>query len=334
MDKITGFNIGSLSIQNNVFLAPMDGYTDYPFRMIAKKQGAGIVFSEFINALDVIYSHPFLHQKIFFTDFERPFAYQIFDDSPERILRTAQILEKNNPDFIDINMGCSAKNVASRGAGAGLMREPEKIQKIFSLLKKNIQLPITGKIRLGWDENSLNYLEIAKIIQEEGADMLSVHGRTKRQAYGGKADWEAIAEIKSKLSIPVTANGDVKTVLDIQRIKDFTGCDAVMIGRAALYNPWIFNGKDKHDVSSIELFNAFQDHLGKMITFYGLSSGMVLFRKHIKNYLPVDKLHREERIELFSQKDLLKLTEIIQSYIFNGIRVPNPMSQQHVSNEE
>ncbi len=196
MNENSAFNIGNIKINNELIMAPMDGYTDLPFRKIAKEMGAGIIYSEFINGLDVINKHPYLEQKIQFTDEERPFAYQIFDDFPERILETALILEKKQPDFIDINLGCSAKNVANRGAGAGLLLHPEKIKQIFSLLLKNLSVPVTAKIRLGWDDHSLNYLDISRIIQDFGASMIAVHGRTKIQAYSGEANWNAIAEIK------------------------------------------------------------------------------------------------------------------------------------------
>ncbi len=221
----TKFFIGNIQVNNPIMLAPMDGFTDMPFRKIAKSFGAGIVFSEFINGLDVINNHPHLPELIAFDEIERIFAYQIFDDNPERILETALILADKNPDFIDINMGCSAKNVANRGAGAGLLRTPKKIEKIFNLLSKNLKIPVTGKIRLGWGEDSLNYLEIAHILEENGAAMITVHGRTKSQGYSGKADWEKISEVKQKVNIPVIANGDVKVVADIQNILNQTSCD-------------------------------------------------------------------------------------------------------------
>ena len=249
MDKDFVFRIGKIKIANELIMAPMDGYTDLPFRKIAKEMGAGIIYSEFINGLDVINKHPYLEQKIQFTDEERPFAYQIFDDSPERILETALILEKKQPDFIDINLGCSAKNVANRGAGAGLLLHPEKIKLIFTLLLKNLSVPVTAKIRLGWDDTSLNYLDISRIIQDYGGSMIAVHGRTKIQGYSGAANWDAIAEIKSALTIPVIANGDVIRLSHIQEIKNITQCDGVMIGRGALLNPWIFQGRDTNDVS-------------------------------------------------------------------------------------
>ena len=297
------FSIGNIPVKSPLIMAPMDGFTDMPFRRIVKRLGAGIVFSEFINGLDVINKHPHLEEKITFSEDERPFAYQIFDDFPERILETALILEEKKPDFIDINIGCSAKNVANRGAGAGLLRHPEKIKRIFNLIQNRLTIPVTAKIRLGWDENTMNYLEIAKILQDNGAAMISVHGRTKIQSYSGKANWHAIAEIKRALTIPVIANGDVVRQTDIKKIMETTGCNGVMIGRGALLNPWIFQGKDLSEIPAVERIDLFNQHFESVLVFYGIRSGMILFRKHIKNYFNIQSITREERINLYTQKD-------------------------------
>ncbi|MAT44573.1 MAG: tRNA dihydrouridine synthase DusB [Anaerolineaceae bacterium] len=310
------FFIGDIPIYNPVMLAPMDGFTDLPFRTIAKSFGAGIVFSEFINGLDVLNNHPHLHQLTKFSESERVFAYQIFDDSPQRILDTALILQDKKPDFIDINMGCSAKNVSSRGAGAGLLKTPEKIKTIFQLLTSSLQIPITGKIRLGWDNDHLNYLEVAKILEDNGAAMITVHGRTKQQGYSGFADWKKITEVKRAVKIPVIANGDVLKVADIERIISETGCDGVMIGRAALKNPWIFSYKDKNQISKEEIWRVFNLHLHSMIEFYGVKTGLLLFRKHIRSYIDVTNLTREERTHLFNQKKPDRLISKAAAYLF------------------
>lgn len=295
-----------------LILAPMDGYTDLPFRKIAKMNGADILYSEFINAIDVINKHPFIPQLTDFDECERPFAYQIFDESPERILFTAKLLAKRKPDFIDINLGCSAKTVANRGAGAGLLRTPEKIKRIFELLKREINLPITAKMRIGWDENLMNYLEIANILQDCGASMIAVHGRTKKQGYNGQSDWEKIAEIKSSVKIPVIANGDIKTVEDLRVIDDLTACDGYMIGRAALKNPWIFSKKDLYDVDFNTRWQTLKAHLMMMINFYGKRTGLILFRKHLKNYLDIASLNREERTLLFNLDSPTRLLNVVR----------------------
>ena len=191
MAKDYVFKVGDIPIKSNLILAPMDGLTDHPFREIIKRFHPGIIFSEFINAYDYLNDHPFFPQQIVFSEEQRPFAYQIFDNSPDRILKTALYLSEKNPDFIDINMGCSAKTVASRGAGAGLLKEPEKIKQILTVLTNNLTIPISAKIRLGWDDTTLNYLSISKLLEDYGCAMISVHGRTKKQGYQGKANWDA-----------------------------------------------------------------------------------------------------------------------------------------------
>lgn len=301
------FKVGNIPIKSKLILAPMDGLTDHPFREIIKRFHPGIIFSEFINAYDYLNNHPFFPQQIVFSEEQRPFAYQIFDNSPDRILQTALYLSEKNPDFIDINMGCSAKTVASRGAGAGLLKEPEKIKQILTVLTNNLMIPISAKIRLGWDDTSLNYLSISKLLEDYGCAMISVHGRTKKQGYQGKANWDAIAEIKQNVKIPVLANGDVNSLNDIQKIIKITNCDGVMIGRAALRNPWIFSGLDSDQVTLSQRLDLLSDHLDLMIQFYGLESGLILFRKYIKFYLDISNLGKEIRSKLYNHNDPLKL---------------------------
>jgi len=308
MKSQTKFYVGEVPINSNLILAPMDGLTDHPFREIIKRFHPGIIFSEFINAYDFINNHPFFQQQIVYAEDQRPFAYQIFDNSPERILKTAEFLVEKKPDFIDINMGCSAKTVSSRGAGAGLLKNPDTIVQILKLLKSHISVPITAKIRLGWDEDNLNYLHISKLLEDNGCAMISVHGRTKKQGYSGKANWKAIAEVKQNVSIPVLANGDVNTTKDIENIRKITNCDGVMIGRTALKNPWIFVNKDIDQVSFSEKIELIFEHLDLMINFYGLESGMKLFRKYLKFYLDISSLGRSARTEIYnlSQPDNVK----------------------------
>ncbi len=317
MSILKPFRLGDNWIANPIFLAPMDGYTDYPFRSICKKLGAGVLISEFINGLDIVNQHPFLPQKVYFHENERPFGYQIFDDSPERLLLAARYLRKFNPDFIDVNLGCSARNVTNRGAGAGLLKDPIKIAEIFSILVKNIDLPITAKIRLGWDENSLNFLEISRIIENEGAQMIAVHARTKNQGYSGKANWEAISEIQSQRAIPIIANGDIRTPTDIKNIIAQTKCEGIMIGRGALSNPWIFQQNNLTDIPSEQKYQVFQQHLEAMLSFYGFRSGLILIRKHLHSYINAENLTRSQRVELFTQTDSSKLMDLARNYIMN-----------------
>jgi nifR3 family TIM-barrel protein len=294
------FYVDTVPVYGDLILSPMDGFSDQPFRALCRQLGSAMSYTEFINALDVLQGHPRISQKFAYQESERPVVYQIFDNDPQRLLQTALRVQELEPDIIDINMGCSVSSVSGRGAGAGLLRTPLKIARIFRLLSRHLDLPITGKIRLGWDPDQRNYLLIARIIEENGGSLVAVHGRTKTQGYGGEADWEAIAEIKQAVSIPVIGNGDIRTVADIQRMKSITGCDGVMIGRAAIGNPWIFSGQDRWQVSPDQVRTTMLRHLNAMLAFYEGDYGLVLFRKHASRYLSPSPLNRQQRQQLFT----------------------------------
>jgi nifR3 family TIM-barrel protein len=237
------------------------------------------------------------------------------------MLQAALMLRERNPDIIDVNMGCSAKTVAGRGAGAGLLVEPQKIERIFKLLTHNLDIPITGKIRLGWDDESRNYLQVAKIIADNGGRLLAVHGRTKKQGYTGAADWGPIAEIKAALSIPVIGNGDVTRVADIQAIQNRTGCDAVMIGRGALENPWLFQRMDRAEVLPEEVYRVIVRHLNRSLAFYGEKVGLVLFRKFAARYIIPYAVEREVKGQLLTCVEKEPFLGLIQQILFDPIRV-------------
>lgn len=296
------FHIGDIPIYGETILSPMDGFSDLPFRSMARRLGSAMSYTEFVNAIDVVNNHPHLNERLTYLEEERPITFQIFDDDPERLLRAALILRERDPGIIDVNMGCSVKCVSGRGAGAGLLREPHKIGAIFSTLTKELDIPITGKMRLGWDEDSLNYLDVARIIQDNGGKALAVHGRTKQQAYRGEANWVAIAEIKAALSIPVIGNGDVRVVADIDKMLSYTGCDAVMIARGAIGNPWIFAGLDRADVSNEQVRETMFAHLDAMLDFYGQERGLILFRKHAARYISPYGLSAEQREQLLTSE--------------------------------
>ena len=247
---IPTFHVGPVPVYGDKILSPMDGYSDLPFRATCRELGSAMSYTEFINALDILQGHPYVAQKMAFLPQERPVVFQIFDNDPQRLLEVALRVQDQEPDIIDINLGCSAKSVSNRGAGAGLLRTPLKVARIFRRLSGALEIPLTGKIRLGWDDDSRNYGLIARIIAENGGQMIAVHGRTKAQGYRGEADWDAIAEIRAAVEIPVIGNGDVRTPGDIQRMKAHTGCPAVMIARGAIGNPWIFAGQDRAEVAA------------------------------------------------------------------------------------
>ncbi len=309
------FFIGTVEIPGRLLLSPMDGFTDSPFRRLCKNFGASLLTSEFINGIDLSYGHPYLKYKTFFLPVERPFSFQVFDDDPERLLSAALKLQHLEPDIIDINMGCSARRVSNRGAGAGLLKHPEKIKKIACSLVSTLQIPVTAKIRLGWDDQTRNFLEIAAILMDCGLSAITVHARTRQQGYSGMADWDAIAAIKSAVNLPVIGNGDVKSLSDAEKMLEHTRCDAVMIGRAAIGNPWIFSGIDRRMVMTHELFKTISQHLTWMTDLYPVRTGTLLFRKHLSRYLVDFPLTPEEKKEIFSMDDPFLLLDRIKAIL-------------------
>ena len=290
MEAVSVFHIGYVPVRGRLILAPMDGYSNLPFRSICRELGSALSYTEFINALDILQSHPRIFRKFAFLPQERPVVFQIFDSDPQRLLEVALRLQEYEPDVIDINMGCSDNNVAFRGAGAGLLRSPETVATIFRTLTRALNVPVSGKIRLGWDEQTRNYLQIARIVEDNGGALLAVHARTRSQKYAGRADWDAIAEVKQSVSIPVVGNGDVCSLGDVEAMLNHTACDGVMIGRAAIGNPWIFSGLNREAVPFDRVYFVMRDHLQRMLDFYHGEYGLVLFRKHARRYLSLYSL--------------------------------------------
>jgi tRNA-dihydrouridine synthase B len=305
--------IGEVEVLGDVILAPMDGITDHPFRGIAKEFGSAISYAEFINAREVLSNIKLVQKKVVFDESERPVAFQLYDDDPLNILEAALRLIQYKPDILDVNLGCSVKAVANRGAGAGLLRLPDAIQRTFELLTKNISIPITAKIRLGWDDDSLNYLEIARIIDGSGGKAIAVHGRTRMQTYLHPARWDAIREVKKAVKIPVIGNGDIKSVVDIDRMLAETGCDAVMIGRTAVGNPWILRRQEKSAVSRSEVVEVTIKHLEKSVDFYGALNGVRKFRKFLKRYLEGMDIAPYRMPELLGEEDPDALIKIFNN---------------------
>ena len=318
------FTIREIPIYGRSILAPMDGVSDLPFRSLARQLGSAASYTEFINAIDIINGHPDIARRLQYTEFERPVVFQIFDDDPQRIVEAARQLLPYRPDIIDVNLGCSAKCVTNRGAGAALLREPAKIGAIFAAMTKALPVPVTGKIRLGWDDSSLNYLEVAKTIQDNGGSLVAVHGRTRVQAYSGAARWEPIGEIKKALTIPVIANGDIATVADVQFVLDSTGCDAVMIGRAALENPWIFSGLERDQIPPSSVRQLLLTHYGAMLNYYGAERGNILYRKYAKRLLQPYEPDRDELTSLLTAESTQIFQQRLET-IFNRILLqPSP----------
>ena len=312
------FSLGPVRIGQPLLQAPLDGWTNEPFRRITRELGSPVSITEFINGLDVVHKTPCLPQRIAFDPSERPIVFQLFDDDPERLVHAACILEERcHPDLFDVNMGCSARQVANRGAGAGLLRCPDKIKAILTGLSEQISTPFTVKIRLGWDSSSINFLEIGRLAQDCGASMVTLHARTREQQYGGHADWSAIRALKAELSIPVTGNGDVVTIADAARMMQETGCDAVMIGRAALQNPWIFAGYDFEEVP-LDLFRSIcLKHLQYNLEYYGDRWGCVTFRKFAKRYLSRMDVSRDDMLQLMTADEPERFRALVEK-LLNG----------------
>ncbi len=278
------FMVRNVPIYGDLILSPMAGFSDLPYRLIARDFGSAMGYTEFVSVDGLLHGNKKTKRLLDFHPSEYPITFQVFGNSEDKIVEACKMIESWGPTIIDLNMGCSVAKVSGRGAGAGLLCDPPKIGRIFNRLTKELAVPVTGKIRLGWDHQSLNYVTVAKTLEDNGASLIAVHGRTKAQAYNGVADWSAIAEVKQAVKIPVIGNGDVKCVADIKRIKEQTGCDGVMIGRAAIGNPWIFSRKDRHEVTFEEKAALIRRHFALMLDYYG-DYGLILFRKHVVKYI-------------------------------------------------
>jgi len=304
------FFVRDIPIYGDAILAPMDGYSDWPFRSLCRGLGSAMSYTEFVKVEKILSRSKEPAKRLYFEDAERPVTFQIYGDDPDLILEAALKIQPLHPDIIDINMGCPAKSIADRGAGVGMMPSPLKIAETFKKLTSALKIPVTGKIRLGWDRDK-NYKVIARVVEENGGSLIAIHGRTKEQRYSGNADWDAIAEVKSLVKIPVIGSGDVKTVADIQRMKKHTNCDAVMIGRGAIANPWIFMGMDREQVPSQLVQETVREHLQKSIQFYGEEDGQRLFRKYAVQYLLLKTLDRDSRKEILKERPSGEFLEML-----------------------
>jgi nifR3 family TIM-barrel protein len=273
--------IGKISLKSPFVLAPISGYTDSPFRKIAVKHGAGFTMTELVSAEGIVRNIRNVVSLMDFTDEERPIGIQIFGNNAEVIAEAAVIAETLNPDFIDINMGCPARNVVGSGSGSALIVDPLKAESVADAVVRRVKLPVSVKMRIGWDDSSKNYIEVSKRLEGTGISFLIVHGRTRSQFYSGKADWNAITQICSELKIPVIGNGDIKSNKEAELRLSESGCSAVMIGRGALGNPWIFSGIE-HDLSMMK--TQIKDHYNLMLDYYG-NRGIILMRKHSVKYI-------------------------------------------------
>lgn len=281
--------IGNLEFERPLFLAPMSGLTDYPFRRLAREHGCGLVFTEMVSADGLLRKgKSFLR----IGEDEHPISVQLFGSNAKVIAEAAQMIEGMGVDAIDINMGCPAKQVVKTGAGADLMRFPEKVKEILIEARKRVKCSLTIKIRSGWDRQNINAVEISKIAEDSGIDTIFIHPRTKDQGFSGHADWDLIGKVKKAVRIPVVGNGDVTTPSLAMKMLEQTGCDGVMIGRGALGNPWIFDPKNFGSFAARSVIQPSLEERQRMIKYhflllqehYGEKGAMREIRKHAARY--------------------------------------------------
>jgi tRNA-dihydrouridine synthase B len=302
--------IRNITIEGDKILAPMAGVSDSPHRLITRKMGSAFSYSEFVSTDSIINKSKKAFQMLKFKEEERPIWIQIFGNNVQKTIEASKIIESLNPNAIDLNMGCSVAKVAHNGSGAGLLKEPLKAGQMIEGMRKAVSLPITAKIRLGWDHNSLNYLEVVHVLQESGVEMISVHGRTKKMGYSGRADWDVIAEIKSIAKVPIIGNGDILRPKDSEHRLKSSQVDAVLIGRGAMGNPWVFSNIDKDTLEDKVIIIKMLEHLNLMIEFYEEEYGILLFRKHMNKYLenrPNLNSLRESLLQVNSKSEYLDL---------------------------
>ena len=285
--------IGNLNLDNRVFLSPMAGVTDLPFRLVCKEQDCGMLYTEMVNAKALCYDDKNTKKMLKIEDEEHPVAIQIFGSDPEYMGGAARVLNSYPNEILDINMGCPAPKVVKNGDGSALLKNPELAAKVLRAVVENSEKPVTLKIRKGWDDTCINAVEIAKIAEDCGISAIAIHGRTREQYYSGKADWDIIRQVKENVSIPVIGNGDVFEVQDAINMLNQTNCDAIMIGRGAQGNPWIFKrinhymqtGEILPEPTLEEKMSIAIKHLNLAVEEHGEYVAVREMRKHIAWYL-------------------------------------------------
>ena len=302
--KIGNIELGDFPL----LLAPMEDVSDPPFRSVCKENGADLMFTEFISSEGLIRDAEKSIQKLDIYDSERPIGIQIFGDKIESMKKAASISEAANPEIIDINYGCPVKKIACKGAGAGILLNINKMQKMTSEIVKQVKKPVTVKTRLGWDDKSIKIVEVAERLQDVGIQALTIHGRTRKQMYKGEANWEYIAEVKNnpRINIPIFGNGDINSPEKAKKYKNKYGVDGIMIGRSAIGNPWIFNKiktyikENKHikNPSLNDRIETVKKHLDFSIKWKGERLGLVEMRRHYTNYFRGMDNFKKHRMKL------------------------------------
>ena len=313
--------IGNVEIKNNVFLAPMAGITDLAYRSICKEFGAGLVYTEMISAKGIYYNDEKTKLLTQIDEKERPVAIQIFGSDADIMADVAKRMSEK-ADIIDINMGCPAPKVVKNDDGSKLMLNPALIDEITYKVVKSSTVPVTVKIRKGWNDENVNAVEIAKILEKNGVSAVAVHGRTREQFYSGIADWDIIKKVKESVNIPVIGNGDVIDIDSANKMIEYTGCDAIMVGRAALGKPWIFKEiieQNKIDMKQEELYKIIKKHYDLLSELKGEYIAVREMRKHISWYikgLPLATQIRNQ-INMLESKD--EVLELLYMYLVKEV---------------
>ncbi len=318
------FKIGNIEIKNNVVLAPMAGICNSAFRRIVKEFGAGLIYAEMVSDKAIVYENEKTKKMLYMTDEERPISQQIFGSDVESFVNAAKIVYKEmKPDIIDINMGCPVPKVAvSAQAGAALLKNPEKVGEIVKQVVNAVPIPVTVKIRSGWDFNHINAIEIAKICEKNGASAICIHPRTRSQRYEGKADWSIIKEVKKNVSIPVIGNGDIKTVYDAKKMLEDTKCDAIMVGRGVLGNPWLIRdiinylnyGIIPKEITKEEKIDMCIKHLNYLLEVKDEKTAVLEMRSHIAWYLKGISGSNEIKRKIFMSTKKEEVINILNNF--------------------
>ncbi len=318
MIKIRDIELGDFPL----LLAPMEDVSDPPFRALCKKHGADLMYTEFISSEGLIRDAAKSVQKLDIFEYERPIGIQIFGSEIDSMIQCAEIIEKANPDIIDINYGCPVKKVACKGAGAGILQDIPKMVRMTAEIVKNTNLPVTVKTRLGWDDDTKYIVEVAERLQDVGIEAISIHGRTRKQMYKGEADWSLIADVKSnsRMHIPVFGNGDIDSPEKAVEYKNRYGVDGVMIGRASIGYPWIFN-EIKHFIATgehlqkpgiVERVEAARQHLQMSIDWKGEILGIAEMKRHYTNYFKGISHFKDYRMKLVTSFNLNEIYGLLQ----------------------
>lgn len=315
-------HIGNVKIKKTASLAPMASVSDTAYRLLNKSFGASLVYSEMVSAKAVTYMDKKTFELCKILPQERPFALQLFGNDPQTMALAAKLCMQFSPDIIDINMGCPVPKVAGNGCGSALMKSPMLAAKIVKACKDTVPIPITAKIRAGWDEHSINAVETALLLEEAGADAIAVHGRTKAQMYSGKADMNIIKAVKQAVSIPVIGNGDVKSAENCIDMYEKTGCDLVMVARGSYGNPWVFrnieqavSGEPLYSPTLAERLETMLWHFSKIIEFKGEARGMHEARKHAAWYITGTAGAAKFRARCYTLSSYAQAKELADEYL-------------------